>query len=88
MAEQKTEFADLAITIQAGEECILVPGEYAIVGTKGIFVRDRQLGVGTPVVVRVWKNQTAVSLRGVVCANYKDLGFAIQYTEKTGSAAL
>jgi hypothetical protein len=88
MVERNAEFADLAITIQAGEECIFVPGEHAIVGTKGIFVRDRQLGIGTPVVVRVCKNQTAVTLLGVVCANYKDLGFAIQYTEKTGSAAL
>jgi len=34
------------------------------------------------------KNQTALSVLSVVCANYKDLGFAIQYTEKTRSAAL
>lgn len=86
MAEEKVEFSGFAITIQAGDECILVPGEHSIVGAKGIFVRDRQLDVGTPVVVRVWNNQTA--LHGVVCANYKDLGFAIQYTEKSGSTAL
>lgn len=88
MAEEKVEFSGFAITIQAGDECILVPGEHAIVGAKGIFVRDRQLDVGTPVVVRVWNNQTALSVHGVVCANYKDLGFAIQYTEKSGSTAL
>jgi len=87
MAEQNAEFADLAITIQAGKRRILVPGKYAFVGTKGIFVLDRQLGVGTPVVVRLLKNQMAVSLHGVVCENYKDLGFAIVYAEKTGSAA-
>jgi hypothetical protein len=88
MTEETAEFSGFAITIQAGDECLLVPGEHAIVGAKGIFVRDRQLGVGTPVVVHVWKNQTALSMLGVVCANYKDLGFAIQFTETTGSAAL
>jgi len=88
MAEEKAEFSGFAITIRAGDECILVPGEHAIVGAKGIFVRDRQLGIGTPVVVHVWKNQTALSVLGVVCANYKGLGFAIQFTEKLGSTAL
>jgi len=67
---------------------MFVPAEYAIVGTKGTFVRDRHLRVRTPVVVRVWKDQMAVSLLGVICANYEDLGFAIHYTEKTESAAL
>jgi hypothetical protein len=27
---------------------VIVPAEYAIVGTKGAFVRDRHLRVGTP----------------------------------------
>jgi hypothetical protein len=80
MAEPNPGFAGVAFTIQAEEERIIVPAEYAIVGAKGIFVRDRHLRVGTPVVVRVWKDQMAVSLLGVVCADYEDLGFAIQYT--------
>jgi len=45
MAEPNPEFECLAFAIQAGEECIIVPAEYAIVGTKGIFVRDRHLRV-------------------------------------------
>jgi hypothetical protein len=46
-----------------------------------------QLEVGTPVVVYVWRKQETLSVRGVICADYKDLGFVIQFTEKTGSAA-
>jgi len=53
MAEQKAEFSGLAITIQVDDECIFVPGEHAIVGAEGIFVRVRQLGARTPVVVHV-----------------------------------
>ena len=76
------------VKIQAGENCVSVPRERAIVDTKGIFVRNLQLPVGTPVVVQVCKGQDVVTLFGVVCANYSShLGFAIQFKEKTDRAA-
>lgn len=88
MAEPKVASSQFDIAIEGGEEFLFVPGERTIIGTKGIFVLNLEMMVGTPVVVQVRKREEAVSLLGVVCANYKDLGFAIQYTEKTGSAAL
>lgn len=57
------------VKIQAGENCLSVPCERAIVGTKGIFVRDLQLAVGTPVVLQVCKGQDEVTLFGIVCAS-------------------
>jgi hypothetical protein len=48
MAEHKVESLRLVMTIKAGEQCFFVPGERAIVGTKGIFVRNLQLVVGLP----------------------------------------
>jgi len=57
MAKQKPQFTHLAITIQAGDERVLVPGNHSIVARKGIFVLDRQLDVDTPIVVRMWSGQ-------------------------------
>jgi hypothetical protein len=69
-----------------GDKCISLPGERAILGTKGLFVRDLQLAAGTPVVLQICKGQDEVSLSGVVCASYADLGLAIQFKEKTDRA--
>jgi hypothetical protein len=86
MSEPEAERSRFIVRIQAGEECFSVPCERAIVGTKGIFVRNLQLVVGTPVVIRVRKKQEALTLLGVVCANYRDLGLVIEFKEKTGRA--
>jgi hypothetical protein len=86
MSEPEAERSRFVVRIQAGEECFSVPCERAIVGMKGLFVRNLQLVVGTPVVIQVYKKQQAVTLAGVVCANYPDLGLAIEFQEKTGRA--
>ena len=87
MAEPSVEHARFVITIEAGSEYFCVPGEYAIVGSEGIFVRNLELRVGTAVEIQVCKKQESVSLLGVVSASYPDLGVAIQFKEKTGRAA-
>jgi len=87
MAEPKAESSRFILSIEAGEEFWFVPSERAIVGTKGIFVLNLELMVGTPVVIQVRKKQAAVSLPGIVCANYRDLGLAIRFKETTGRAA-
>ncbi len=86
MAEPSVERARFEVTIEAGRECFFVPGEHAIVGSEGIFVRNLELRVGTPVEIQVCKKQESVSLRGVVRASYPDLGIAIEFKEKTGRA--
>lgn len=87
MAEPSVEHARFVITSKAGREYFYVPGEYAIVGSEGIFVRDLDLRLGTPVEIQVCKKQQSVSLLGIVSASYPDLGVAIQFKEKTGRAA-
>lgn len=87
MPETKIETSRFVITIEAGEELFFVPGENALVGTKGIFVRNVELTVGSPAVIRVCKKQQEVRLLGVVRASYHDLGTAIEFKEKTGRAA-
>lgn len=88
MSEPSVEHARFVITIEAGREYFYVPGEHAIVGSEGIFVRNLKLRVGTPVEIQVCKKQESVSLLGVVRASYPDLGIAIQFKEKTEGAAL
>ncbi len=85
-AEPKVARSRFVVKIQAGDNCLSVPCERAIVCTKGIFVRKLQLPVGTPVVVQVCKEQDRVTLFGVVCANYRDLGLAIEFKERTDRA--
>lgn len=87
MAEHSVEQGGFVITIEAGREYFFVPGEHAIVGSEGIFVRNVELRVGTPVEIQVCKKQESVSLLGVVRASYTDLGIAIKFKEKTGCAA-
>ncbi len=87
MAEPSVEHARFVITIEAGGEYFFIPGEQAIAGSEGIFVRNVELRVGTPVEIQVCKKQESVSLSGVVRASYPDLGVAIKFKEKTGRAA-
>jgi hypothetical protein len=87
MAEPSVGHALFVITIETGSEYFFVPGEHAIVGAKGIFVRNVELRVGTPVGIQVCKKQESVTLRGVVRASYPDLGIAIEFKERTGRAA-
>jgi hypothetical protein len=87
MAEPSVEHGRFVIAIEAGEEYFFVPGEHAIVGSEGIFVRHVELRVGTPVEIQVCKKQDSVSLLGIVRASYADLGIAIKFKEKTGCAA-
>ena len=87
MAEPSVEHARFVITIEAGREYFYVPGEYAIVGSEGIFVRNLELRVGTPVEIQVCKKHESVNLLGVVSASYPDLGVGMQFKEKTGRAA-
>lgn len=69
----------LWVTLQTGEQCISVEGENVLVGALGLFVRDVQLPVGTPVVVRFCRGQDEVSLRGTVCATYLNLGLSVEF---------
>jgi hypothetical protein len=87
MAEPSVEHGRFVIAIEAAGEYFFVPGEHAIVGSEGIFVRNVELRVGTPVEIQVYKKQESVSLLGIVRASYADLGIAIKFKEKTGRAA-
>jgi hypothetical protein len=86
MAEPQAANSRFVITIKAGERNFFVPAESAIVGTKGIFVRNVELIVGGSVVVEVSKKEESVSVLGIVRASYRDLGVAIEFTEKPGAA--
>lgn len=87
MAEPSVEHGRFVIAIEAAGEYFFVPGEHAIVGSEGIFVRNVELRVGTPVEIQVCKKQESVSLLCIVLASYADLGIAIKFKEKTGRAA-
>ena len=69
----------LWVRLQTGEKCFSVAGEHVLVGALGLFVRDVQLPVGTPVVVRFCRGQDEVSLRGTVCATYLNLGLSVEF---------
>jgi len=87
MGEPRVEHARLVITAEAGAEYFFASGEYVIVGSARISVRNVELRVGTPVGIQVCKKQESVSLFGVVGACYPDLGIVIKIKEKTGRAA-
>ncbi len=87
MSETKADTSRFVITIEAGEKLFFVPGECAIVGAKGIFVRNVELPVGSTAVIQVCKKQQEVRLLGVVRGSYRDLGTAIEFKERTGRAA-
>ena len=71
------------VQIQTDQKCLCF-SDFAIVGAMGIFVRNLQLGMGTPVAVRVCRGPDEVTLFGVVCAHYANLGLVIQFKPTTG----
>ena len=81
--ESNPERSRFVVEIQADQKCVSISSDFAIVGATGMFVRNIQLSVGTPVVIRVCRGQDEVNLFGTVCAHYADLGLAIQFNKKT-----
>ena len=77
----------LWVRLQTGEKCISVEGERVLVGALGLFVREVQLPIGTPVVIRFCRGQDEVSLRGTVCANYLDLGLSVEFKKSHSRAS-
>ena len=71
------------VQIQANQKCLSVSSDFAIVGAMGVFVRNLQLATGTPVTVRVCRGLDEVTLFGIVCARYADLGLVIQFKPTT-----
>ena len=76
----------LWVKLQAGEKCICVAGEHALVGAIGFFVRGVQLPDGTPVAVQFYRGQDKVSLRGTVSASYAHLGISVEFDQGSGFA--
>lgn len=76
--------ARLWVRLQVGEKCVSVPGEFALIGATGVFVRQIELPVDTPVMVRFCRGQDEVSLRGIVGTTYTDLGLSVEF--KKGSS--
>lgn len=74
----------LLVKIQAGPRCISFPGEHALIGVTGFFVREAQLLAGTPVVVQFCRGLREVSVPGTVYAHYTGLGLSVEFQE--GSA--
>ncbi len=73
----------LLVKIQVGPRCICVPGEHALIGASGFFVREVQLLAGTPVVVQFCRGRDEVSLPGTVYAHYADLGLSVEFKERS-----
>lgn len=84
--EARMAGARIVVKIQVGDMCISVPYERATIDIRGLFVSDLHLPEGAPVVIELCKGQDKVTLSGVVCASYRDLGLAIQFKEKTDHA--
>lgn len=78
--------SQLWIKLRADAKCISVPGGHALIGATGLFVREVQLPVGTPVVVQFCCGQDEVSLRGTVSTSYADLGLSVEFEDKSGLA--
>ena len=76
----------LLVTIQAGHRRISFPGEFALIGMTGFFVREVQLLAGTPVVVQFCRGLHEVSVPGTVYAQYAGLGLSVEFREGSGPA--
>ena len=76
----------LLVKIQAGSRCISFPGEDALIGMTGFFVRGVQLLAGTPVLVRFCRGRDEVSVPGTVYAHYTGLGLSVEFQESSGPA--
>ena len=79
---------DLEVKIQTDESQQPISCRCDILSMSGIFVRKIQLPRGTQVVVNICKGHCGATLTRVISANYKDLGLAIQFTEKTDRRVL
>lgn len=75
------------VRLQTGEKCISVEGRHVLVGALGLFVREVQLPIGTPVVIRFRRGQDEVSLRGTVCASYLNLGLSVEFKKEYSRAS-
>ena len=73
----------LLVKIQVGPRCISVPGEHALIGVTGFFVREVQLLAGTPVVVQFCRGLHEVSVPGTVYAHYTGLGLSVEFRESS-----
>jgi hypothetical protein len=78
--------ARLLLKIQVGTRCISVPGEHALIGASGFFVREVGLLVGTPVVVQFCRGLDEVALPGTVYAHYAGLGLSVDFKERSNRA--
>jgi hypothetical protein len=85
MPKPRRAALDLEVKVQTDESQQPISCRCDILSMSGIFVRKIQLSRGTQVVVNICKGRCAATLTGVISANYKDLGVAIQFTEKTDS---
>jgi len=73
----------LWVKLYAGAKCIAVPGGHVLVGAAGVFVREIQLPVGTPVSVQFCLGQDEVSLDGIVSTSYGGLGLSVEFNERS-----
>ena len=73
----------LLVQIQVGPRCISFPGEHALIGVKGFFVREIQLLAGTPVVVQFRRGRDEVFVPGIVCAHYAGLGVSVEFEQSS-----
>jgi len=76
----------LWINLQAGRKLISVPGDHALIGVTGFFVREIQLPVGTPVIVQFCRGRDELSMRGIVSSSFADLGLSVEFEEGSGLA--
>ena len=76
----------LVVKIQVGPRCISFPGEYALIGVTGFFVREIQLLAGTQVVVQFCRGRDKVSVAGTVYAHYAGLGLSVEFQKSSGLA--
>jgi hypothetical protein len=83
MTDERATKLRFVIQIQADHKCLSVSSDFAIVGGMGVFVRNVQLTMGAPVTVRVRKGTDEVTLFGMVCAHYADLGLVIRFKPTT-----
>jgi hypothetical protein len=83
MTAETKMMSPFVVQIQTDQKCLSFSSDFAIVGAMGVFVRNLQLGMGTPVAVRVCRGPDEVTLFGVVCAHYADLGLVIQFKPTT-----
>jgi hypothetical protein len=76
----------LLVKIHVGRMCISIPGEYALIGKTGLFVRDVQLLAGTSVVIQFCRGRDKVRLPGIVYAHFANFGTVVEFGEVAGLA--